>query len=99
MTIVTRPDAIDNAIGTGDHILRLNDDQLELIIAYLHATRLGQAQYQQAAFELVTALGDEFGDEFCSDASDRVGLMVTVDDIDDNTIFKSIDGYDVILEV
>jgi hypothetical protein len=101
MKITSRPSAsATDHIGTGDNLLALTDEQLDLFIALIGHCRLGGgSSAAQAAYELIELFDEEYGDEVMEDASMKLGLTVTVEDANGDTVFESLDGYEVTLDV
>lgn len=106
MKIKSRPDAADDSaeivIGNGTNVLKLSDEQLELIAALVANCRLGQSGYSAAAYEILKLLEEEFGDDFATDAADNVDLQATIEDFHGNVIVSTVNNanqYFVTLEV
>lgn len=93
LKIVTRPrEDLDIIIGSGTNVLRLTDQQLELVAALISSCRLGQQGYSSAAYEILDLLEEEFGSDFVNDASDRVDLQVTIEDSMGVVVFSTKSG-------
>jgi hypothetical protein len=85
MKICSRPKT--EPVGTGSYTLNLTFEQLELIAAYLHVTRLGTASiYSHSAFQLIRVVEELFDDGFTSDAAENVDLCASVLNDDDDVI-------------
>lgn len=81
-----------NIVGSGDFIMALNTDQLELIGALLGMVKLGRSQYQQAAFDIIDMLEGLTGDEdFTSFALGQVMPILEVHDSDSYDIIATYD--------
>jgi hypothetical protein len=104
MKIRSRPGTFEiedyQVIGDGDNFLALTDDQLRLVTALVCHCRLGQASiFSVAAMDLIGGLGEALGDDWMSDATDRVDLNITVGD-NTGVLFRSMTPlHDIILEV
>ena len=91
MVIKTRKDPGVNIVGTGDFIMALTSDQLELIGALIGMVKLGDRPYQEAAFEIIEMLSDLTGDdEFTSFCLGTVQPVLEVHD-DDYDIIATYD--------
>lgn len=98
--ITSRPTLEDPAIGTGSNLLRLTDDQLNLVVALVCHCRLGGGSPASvAALELAGVFSTALGDMAIEDAMMNLDLTTTIEDEDGNTIFTSISGYEVTLNV
>jgi len=92
--IRTRKDPADEIeiVGTGNFIMALDTDQLELMGALLGMVKLGPAPYQQAALKLLNYLEELSGDsEFSSYA---LGEVMPVLEVRDSDSFDIIAIYD-----
>lgn len=101
MKIVTRPNPnqVDPGIGSGDNIIKLTDDQLDLFIVLISYCRIGPSTYAQAALELATLFAAEYGNDVIDEAMSNIDVHVSVDDDNGDTIFESLDGYHPVIEV
>ena len=97
MKIVSRPD--EQTFGAGAFAMRMSFEELEFIAGILHVTRLGTAQYQNAAYTLMTTIEDLFGSDFTTDSAAKINLHVSHVGDDGFTILNQFSGADVILEV
>lgn len=104
MKIVSRPDQneIDEmyGIGDGENVLRLTDDQFELVLALVCMCRLGNnSKYCDAAFELGTAVDKALGPDAMMEAFENVGAEVTIEDDTGSLIFESDSSHTINIEV
>lgn len=76
----SRPD------DSGLDVAELTLDELELISAFLYITRLGHnvSPYRDAAASLLEKIAEMLGDDFISDASDNVDLVMHIVDANGN---------------
>lgn len=99
LTIRSRP-VEEIKVGSGAISLNISIEQLYLITALACNCRLGQSSvYSQAAYDLITIIEDEYGDDFTSDACDDVGLQVTIEDGNGNALTTAGTGAYITLEV
>ena len=85
MKIVSRPNQADEdemfGIGTGPNILRLTDEQLELVLTFIYHCRLGgRTVHSTAAFEFIDLIEKTLGVDVFDDACAAVDLQVTIED-------------------
>lgn len=102
MKIYSRPSLEDGdmVIGGGSNLLKLTDEQLELIAALVCSCRLGQHTYANAAYEIVDMIETVYGSDWMHDASDNVDLQVTIEDNNGDVVFATAPGQHLItLEV
>ena len=102
MKIYSRPPAEDDDVlmGSGQNVLMLTDEQLELISALVCSCRLGQQGYSNAAYEIIDMIETAYGSDWMHDASDRVDPQVCIEDSGGNVVFNSTAGiHYVTLEV
>ena len=97
MKILSRPK--EDELGTGAFTLKVDMEELQLIGALVYITRLGVGSpYRKAAYNLMSALEDQFGDDFTEESSDVVDLSVSqVDDSD--TVLQQFHHTEIVLEV
>lgn len=81
-----------NIVGTGEFIMALNTDQLELLGALLGMVKLGQSQYQNAAFEMIDLMEELTGDDEYS--SFALGQVMPIVEIHDGESYDVIATYD-----
>jgi hypothetical protein len=89
-------------IGVGDNVLRLTDEQFELIAAFLYNTRLDSpaaSKHAEAACQMLELISGELGDAGFVAAAEQVKLSVTIDDAAGNEIFSSGPDHFICLEV
>ena len=99
LKIRSRPFAAAS-IGSGAITLNISVEALYLIAGLVAHCRLGQSSpYSAAALEVMTAIGNEYGDDFISDAADDMGLAVTIEDLTGNIITQSAPSAYITLEV
>lgn len=92
--IKTRKDPADdiNIVGTGEFIMALGTDQLELMGALLGMVKLGKSPYQQAALELLNYLDELTGDQEYS--SYALGQVMPILEVHDGETYDIIATYD-----
>lgn len=81
-----------DGIGSGDIRLNVTSEQLQLISAFLMTTRLGKGVYKQAAYELMNAISNEYGDDFLDEALEDVDLQVTIENAHGEVVLKTDDS-------
>lgn len=94
MKIYSRPPQEDDGVlmGSGQNVLMLNDEQLELIAALVCTCRLGQQTYSNAAYEIIDMIETQYGTDWMHNATDKVDPHVTVEDDRGGVVFSSIPG-------
>ena len=93
-------DGVTLVIGDGENLLRVTDEELELITAYLYVTRLGKPGiYKAAAFSLSVAISDALGDDFSEEAYNNVMPTISIEDSQGNTVRRLTDDEDFVLEL
>lgn len=99
MVIKTRADSQDDDIhlGTGKFSLRLTEDQLRLIAAFLYITKLGHGGWNQEAYQIVSAIEDVSHDDFIEESFEYVQPFFSVTDDKDN-IVETYSGNDIIID-
>jgi hypothetical protein len=104
MKIVSRPNhaEIDEmfGVGAGPNLLRLTDDQLQLMLALVYSCRLGSnTKYSDAAFDIITMIDRELGDDTMSEAFETVMPGVTIEDDLGALIFEAGPSHTINIEV
>lgn len=85
-------DGDDKGIGSGSIRLNVTEEQLELIAAYLAFTRLGNGTYKQAAYQLISAISNEYGEIFFDECMNNVDMYATIEDSAGDVILQTNDG-------
>ena len=92
MVIKTRKDSGPQIVGSGDFIMALTTDQLELIGSMMGMIKLGHTPYQQAALDIMNMLEELTGDdEFTSYCLGVVQPVLEVRDGEDYDIIATYD--------
>ena len=104
MKIVSRPDQneLDEmfGIGNGENVLRLTDEQFELICALVYSCRLGSSTpYSDAAFDISAMIEAELGSDTMDEAYQAVDLQVTIEDSNGSVIFETEPSHIINIEV
>ena len=84
--IRTRPDFDDSTpiAGNGQYVLALDQEELELIAAFVGMVKLGQRPYEEAAFRILDAIEELTDDpDFSLDALNEI--QPTVEILDGST--------------
>ena len=102
MIISSRYSEDDDApvLGTGDIVLQVTTEQLELISTRICQVRLGGSSvYSTAAFDLISVIENAFGSDFLEDSRNAVDIYATIED-DNGIVLTTQSGqYDFTLEV
>jgi hypothetical protein len=93
-----RSRATPETFGEGDYTFNLSFEEVQLIAAFLYVTRLGEGVYKPAALSLLNMFEDAFDEDFNMEASEDVGLSVSVVN-EHGTIIDTFDDDHFILEV
>ncbi|MBT9137661.1 MAG: hypothetical protein DDT31_00199 [Syntrophomonadaceae bacterium] len=71
------------------HTVHLTEDQFALITALVAQCRLGQpSPYSTAAFEICEMVNVMRGDNYCSDACNKVNLDISIENADGEVVFS-----------
>jgi hypothetical protein len=94
MKILSKRAYDELTVGDGPNLLRVTDDQLDLIVSILCNMVLDRKkQYGSAALDLICAIEDAYGTEVINDVSENVKFKVCIMN-DDNDVLYEMDGED-----
>ncbi len=97
MVIRTRQEPGLEVYGDGEHIIAMDQMQLELLAAFLGMVKLGHRPYQQAAMRLLDAIEEITDDvDFCSYALAEIEPVLEVHDPNTFDIIAQYDADHVI---
>ena len=83
MVIRTRDLPGPDIYGDGEHIIAMDQMQLELLAAFLGMVKLGQRPYQEAAMRLLETIEEITDDvDFCSYALGEIEPILEIHDPD-----------------
>lgn len=102
MKIYSRPPAEDDDVlmGSGQNVLMLTDEQLELVTALVCSCRLGHHAFATAAYEIIDMIETQYGNDWMHAATEKVDPQVSVEDARGSVVFNSIPGlHHITLEV
>lgn len=104
MKIVSRPNLVaeadDGSIGSGPNVLRLTDEQLEVVMTLLCYVLPNQGHvHSEAAFEILDMVELALGHDFIDKCTQKMDLYVKVEDDLGETVFESDDTMSVSIGV
>lgn len=89
MKILSKRAFEDLTVGDGPNLLRLTDDQLDLIVSLLCNMVLNKnKQYGSAALDLICDIEDAYGTEVIDDVTKMVKFKVCIMNDEDDILYE-----------